>query len=647
MPTPFVRVLLAALLLAAPASPQILSPKVLQANQPDPTHLKAFAETICRNARAVSPRQRAEAIWRYFLTDGRFVAPGFFYHIAGWAYEEPSGEVLDPLKLLNSYGFGLCYHIAPLLEAVYEAAGFSDARVWFLTGHTVAEVFYDGAYHHFDSDMLGYTTLNGTPPASGPVASVAQLAADPSIFLNKLRPNGDSNPDLVPNPWYPADVRARAIPGLAELFSTRNDNYLFPFTRSPQGHSMAWQLRPGETFTRYFQPEQPGLFYLPYRYDGKTYTEFPREIAQYSIRTEDGPRSQKDARLWATGRFDYQPTLSQARRQVFPVESPYVIINAEFQLDVQLPAGESAAVDISIDQGRTWHAAGRREGPFTGVFTAAPEALTTTEHGTRTLISGRYAYLFSVLLSPKAKLNNARLATRVQVNPRTLPALHPGLNELHYTSGARPRHNVAPDPAIADARFSTDGAQGYWLPTTEAPAILTYRLANAGEFPLTAFAAGARFLDLSTGLAPDKFTAETRKAQALPPPARKSATIAWATKPQGPWKRLYTFPSMQSKEQSLLWPETDHAVALPAPAPEIYVRYQFAGLAVDSIRLATETAPSRKPCALQVTHQYTQDGQPKTHTESIPAGLAARAYKIDTPTTAKIENTALILECRQ
>ena len=65
--------------------------------------------------------RRAEAIWRFFLTDGRFVPPGFWYHIAGWAYEEPMGEVLDPVKLMNSYGFGLCYQIAPVLEAGLES----------------------------------------------------------------------------------------------------------------------------------------------------------------------------------------------------------------------------------------------------------------------------------------------------------------------------------------------------------------------------------------------------------------------------------------------------------------------------------------------------------------------------------------------
>ena len=124
---------------------QVFSPRVLLKNQPDPTDIRRFADGIVAKANARTPREKAEAIWRYFLTDGRFVPPGFWYHIEGWAYEEPKGEVLDVLKLLNSYGFGLCYHIAPVLEAVFEAAGFEDARVWFLTGHAAAEVFYEGA----------------------------------------------------------------------------------------------------------------------------------------------------------------------------------------------------------------------------------------------------------------------------------------------------------------------------------------------------------------------------------------------------------------------------------------------------------------------------------------------------------------------
>ena len=186
---------------------QVCSPKVLLRNQIDASNLRTLSEGICEQAKARTPREKAEAIWRFFLTDGRFVKPGFWYHIAGWAYEEPAGEVLDPVKLLNSYGFGLCYHIAPLLEAVFEAAGFDDARVWFLTGHTVAEVFYDGAYHYFDSDMMGYNPIGQGIPKQLPVASVHQLEQDSGIILNKMLAPTRVDPSQVDSPWYPADVR--------------------------------------------------------------------------------------------------------------------------------------------------------------------------------------------------------------------------------------------------------------------------------------------------------------------------------------------------------------------------------------------------------------------------------------------------------
>ena len=89
------------MLLACAAAAQVYSPKVLLKDQPDASDLHALAQGIYAQAGAHTPRERAEAVWRFFLTDGRFVKPGFWYHIAGWAYEEPLGEVLDPEKLLE------------------------------------------------------------------------------------------------------------------------------------------------------------------------------------------------------------------------------------------------------------------------------------------------------------------------------------------------------------------------------------------------------------------------------------------------------------------------------------------------------------------------------------------------------------------
>ena len=238
-------------------------------DQPDPTDIRRFAEGIIAKANAEDTAEKAEAIWRYFLTDGRFVPPGFWYHIECWAYEELKGEVLDVLKLLNSHGFGPCYHIAPVLEAVFKGAGFEDARVWFLTGHAAAEVFYEGAYHYFDSDLMGYTTIGTGDFRAQPVASVLQVSNDSSIMLGKLQTPSTPKPGMVDNPWYPADLAAWWLDGISYLFTSKQDNWLYRDTRYAQGHSMEFVLRPGEKLIRYFQPETGTTFYLPFKLTGK------------------------------------------------------------------------------------------------------------------------------------------------------------------------------------------------------------------------------------------------------------------------------------------------------------------------------------------------------------------------------------------
>src|SRR4051794_549657 len=385
------RVLLLSVLCVNSLSAQIYSPNVLREGQPDSTDLTRFTAGIYRQAKAATPREKAEAIWRFFLTDGRFVKPGFWYHIAGWAYEEPYGEVLDPMKLLNSYGFGLCYHIAPLLEAVFEAGGFADARCWFLTGHTVTEVFYDGAYHYFDSDMMGYNVAGDGSFRGKPVVSVRDLERNGAIILQKLQTPDQVKPGVVDVPWYPGDVRERAMDGLAGLFTTTTDNYLYPFTRYSPGHSMDFVLRPGEKLIRFFAPEEPGLFYLPYKFDGKRWSEFPNEVAEYHIRTADGPRSQKDTRLWATGRIEYTPPAPNQAVTVIDMPSPYVIIDARFTMRPEL-ASESSwlRVDASIDGGRTWAPAGELKGPHQGDWSTEPQMLLKSEHGRLTSVSGFY-----------------------------------------------------------------------------------------------------------------------------------------------------------------------------------------------------------------------------------------------------------------
>jgi hypothetical protein len=658
-------------LLATAVHAQVYSPRVLAKGQVDSSDLNTLARGIYDQAHAVTPREKAEAIWRFFLTDGRFVKPGFWYHIAGWAYEEPAGEVLDPVKLLNSYGFGLCYHIAPLLEAAYKAGGFEDARVWFLTGHTVAEVFYDGAYHYFDSDMMGYNSVGAGDPRRSTVASVHQIEQDGQIMLCKLKAPRDVNAKLVDDPWYPADVRDAAIGGLAELFTTAQDNRLFPFTRYASGHRMAFTLRPGERLIRYFRPEEPGLFYLPYKRTEKGWEEFPQEVAQYQIRTADGPRSQKDNRGWSTGRLEYTPALSDPRayysrvpgEAVFQVVSSYVIIDARFSLELDLPSNaETVQIETSTDGGKSWAEAGRVAGPYHKRWETTPRVEARSTHGALTAVSGRYEYLVKIKTpATGTPLKQLTLVTRFEMNPRTLPALAAGTNELVYHAGAAQQcwpvpiemERIEQFARVVNARYVAEQAQGFLAPQDSQPAEIVVELTAPGGRVLSGFDAGGRYLDIRRSEAPDKLTAEVRStAYEMDVPAdKRTASLDWSLTPGGPYTELWHYdPDLKWKDgvpidRTLRWPEVFREVRLPGGAQRVYVRYRLYGMALDSLRLAAISAEEAKSQALEVTHLWHEGSVARSHVERIAEPWRDRQYSLRTGAAARVSNDAVIFYC--
>ncbi len=685
---------------------QVYSPQVLLKGQADPADLKELAKGICERAGALTPRQKAEAIWRYFLTDGRYVVPGFWYHIAGWAYEEPGGEVLDAVKLLNNYGFGLCYQIAPLLEAVFEAAGFEDARVWFLTEHTVTEVFYDGSYHYFDSDMMGYNSIGRGDPKQQPVASVSQIAEDGSIILGKLLSPNRVDSTRVDFPWYPADVKESAMGGLAELFTSRKDNWLFPFSRYSLGHRMDFVLRPGEKLIRFYQPESDALFYLPYKFDGQQWNEFPREVSEYQIRTADGPRSQRDARRWSTGRIEYRPPLDDRRsyfpvfspefnenieipqshtnqsflrrvkadrpgQAVFEIRSPYVMIDAKVEVDAALlEPTQRLEVEVSVDEGKQWELMGTKGGPFRGKWEVWPQVRSRSAHGALTSVSGKYHFLVRLRMSgpgstDSLRVSDVQIVSRVQLNPRTLPDLSAGRNELIYTaSKALVRREIDPSlERIGDfahrldkVRCISESGQSFLWPSGPGPAEVVFELSAPEGTDLAGFDAGARFLDLRDGLAPDKLTAEVRKTSfqgsSQAPRQVPQASLSWATRPDGTYTTLWEYPAdvkwLDGRPigQLLRWPEVDRVVRdLPAGTRKVYVRYFLSGMGLDTPRLAVISRAADRSPSLQISHQWIVDGRIQEYVERIESPWLAHTYQVDTGKGASIRNYAIIFYC--
>ncbi len=78
---------------------------------------------------------------------------------------------------------------------------------------------------------------------------------------------------------------------------------------------------------------------------------------------------------------------------------------------------------------------------------------------------------------------------------------------------------------------------------------------------------------------------------------------------------------------------------------EAYVRYRIAGLAIDDFRLGVDTTAAPGACALNITHNWVENGQPRSATRTIPPGTFETKYVVETAPGAMIENESIVFEC--
>jgi len=687
-----------ALLWGWTAAGQVYSPQVLRPGQADATTLTALARSVCERAGARTERDKAEAIWRFFLADDRFVKPGFWRHLDGWAYEEPDGQALDPLQLIHSYGFGSASQLADVLEAVWKAAGFADARVWLIGAHTVAEVFYEGAYHYYDSDWMGYTTVGRGPFRKAPVASVRQIERDPGILTGKLRNPNEPIEGAVDYPWYPLALRQGTVDSVARMFASGSDRWIFPFPHAPRGYSAEFTLRPGERLVRYYRPESQLLFYLPFAYDGRRWREFP--IDRMGARTADGPGSRGGDASWATGQIEYSPPLSSMAsfypvfgggltenlrlprsrsaaltrlepsrpgRAVFEVASPYVIIDGRVSLEARLDAREQTlGVETSTDAGRNWDRAGTLVGPYRGRWEAHASIRAHGTHGVLSAVGGAYGYLVRLTLAgPGAAdsiaVQNVAITTRFQLNPRTLPEIAAGRNEMLYRPGAADGRRAIPVRLdllnhfafrAVNVHYTAQDGQGRLTPSVGRRAEVIFELSAPEGTRCTGFEAGARFLDLRDPLAPDKFTGQTRPSSERLTSGRPAASLAWSVAPDGDYRTVWSYDDEpkgmdgERIERPLRWPQAGARVdELPTGLRKVYVRYRFDGMALDQPWLAVRFRAPARQSPLEIVHQWREDGQARRHVERIEDPSVERRYVVETGATHSVTNEALILYC--
>lgn len=187
--------------------------RIYRIDMPDLTSVENLLATTIRPD--MSDREKAEALYE--------VVRKYRYHDAP---PIPDGEVWDPIKLMEVYGYGLCGDAAAALAFLWRKTGL-PSRVWELSGHVVPEVFYYGKWHMYDPDH-GKFYLNDR----GEVADVEYLAEHPDIVVKKT--------------W----------PEVGEIFATKHNNWINTRKSVKEAYRINLIIYPGEKFIRFRQGEK-------------------------------------------------------------------------------------------------------------------------------------------------------------------------------------------------------------------------------------------------------------------------------------------------------------------------------------------------------------------------------------------------------
>jgi len=592
--------LVALLTAAAGAEAALYSPRMLSPHNADTYSLKTFAEF--HRWRDLQGDAKVFEVFKY-LTDRR---TGIYpMGVPAWEGNETLpeyGAVRDPVKMLNVYPIGHCGTLGPTAAGIMEGMGIGPARTLIIPGwnHVAAEVSYDGQWHYLDLDVRAVFRRD-----DGSLASMAEAKTNASLW------KGPNSPL-----FFPLDP----LNNVREVYAKSRVDHRYGVASG--GHAMDFVLRRGETFTRWWKP-QDGRWNQHSSYAAKP---FPRKVVE---RAPPGPKCKHESftiHTHGNGRFVYKPDLTaksgdfedgvydsrnvepnvsglalKSRGEgyaIFEVRSPYVIVPLVGDLDsvaddreasvVKLDAS-SASASLSLDNGLTWQK-----------LDTAGGRMDLTLH-----VSGRYGYLLKIELRgdpERAVVRSLEIMTWVQLHPASLPSLRKGKNTMRLVTGdhyglptrvmsIRPdagnrddfqKHLVEP-PGDYDPARRTSRVRGAFIAKVPAPPGTKIAWFSAGA----SFAANMGALN------------NTRNA------------IGYAPGEPGAFVDIYR--AAIPPDQSHWHYNVDREVKLLQPARELLVRY-VGEPALNNIRIDAHCLDERPraPAPLLVTHAWSEDGVRKT-----------------------------------
>jgi hypothetical protein len=585
---------------AVHAEAALYSPRVLSPHNADTYSLKTFAEF--HRWRDLQGDAKVFEVFKY-LTDRR---TGIYpMGVPAWEGNETLpefGAVRDPVKMLNVYPIGHCGTLGPTAAGIMEGMGIGPARTLIIPGwnHVAAEVSYGGQWHYLDLDVRAVFRRD-----DGSLASMAEAKTNASLW------KGPNSPL-----FFPLDP----LNNVREVY--RESRVDHRYSVASGGHTMDFVLRRGETFTRWWKP-QDGRWNQHSSYAAKP---FPRKVVESA---PAGPKCKHESftiHTHGNGRFVYKPDLSvtsadfqdgvydfhnveptapglalKSRGEghaIFEIRSPYVIVPLVGDLDSSADDREASVVkldatgasaSLSLDNGLTWQK-----------VEASPRAIDLTP-----LVSGRYGYLLKIELRgepDRAVVRSLEITTWVQVHPASLPSLRKGKNTMRLVTGDHYGLSTRVLSIRPDAGNRDDFLKHLVEPPADYdPARRTSRV--RGSLVAKALAPpGTKIAWFSIGAS---FAANTS--------AHNQTRNAISYAPGKPGNFVEIYRAAVPPDQSHWHYNVDREVKLPQPARELFVRYTGEP-ALNNIRIDAHCLDER-PRALApllITHAWSEDGVRRT-----------------------------------
>ena len=425
--------------------------KVLPDKAPDCSSLRSIVETVTRGC--ATNDEKAIALYNFLNLA--------LYHRQ--YPSEPGG--ISALKLINSYGWGLCGGEHTVEAALWKTLGWKWRYIgWSEPGHTTVEAEYDGRWHYVDVFLRFYAWMPDPTSSGGrTIASQADIKATPDLITEGFFF------DPARKVCYPKDNRFEVIgekanwtapaflvcgddiPGIISGVNHSNN------CGSPEGwggitfndpaYSAEVHLAPGFSLTVLWDPID-GAHWYSGRKESPSHTcgdkDF-RNCPAIGPILEPYRTAAHDRRTFSSGRLEFAPDLSSdaclgsfAMSENVKVQggalvpadasrpasvtmllaSPYVMSRARGRAD------GADLVELSVDEGKTYAKIDL------GNFDDA--------------VGGKYAALVRIVFG-KA-LRDLSVETIVQVNSCILPYLSPGRNKVSVS---------VEDPAqLRDGRLS-------------------------------------------------------------------------------------------------------------------------------------------------------------------------------------------------